>query len=879
MTARDIRVEHLDVAIGIGTATPRLSWRDDGHVAYEIEADFGNGDAARSGRIDATGSSYRPWPLRPLASRERADVRVRLWTGADDEPGAWSAPLQIEAGLLHEEDWAADWVSPSPAAPHDGPRPAYLLRAEFESVGTIRTARVYATAHGVYDLVLNGAPLGDEILSPGWSSYRHRIRYRTYDGTALAASGANVIGVWLADGWYRGRVGFNGGLWDVYGSDVAARVQVEIEDDLGRRVVPLRWSWAPSPIVATGLYEGETHDARQELTGWDAPGYDVTGWSPADVLAPESFGAVLEAPTGPPVRVIESLKPVKVVRRADGRILLDFGQNIAGRLRVSFRARPGAAVELHHAEVLEDGELSTRPLRSATSVDRYLPARAGAVDWSPRFAIHGFRYAEIRGLDTLDDLDAVVALVIHSDMTRSGWFDTDDPLLSRFHENVVWSMRDNFVDLPTDCPQRDERLGWSGDIQVFAPAAAYLYDCTGVLQNWLRDLAAEQREFGSVMNFHPWLECGFPSDPAAAWGDAAVIVPWELYRSTGDVEILRQQFDSMRAWVEQVHELTGGTGHWSTGFQLGDWLDPAAPPDRPGDSRTDPRLVATAYHARTARLTAQAAALVGDSEASIRLSEIAQRAEASFRRNYVSPAGLVVSDTVTALSIALVFGLLDGDGQRAAAGARLAELVQEGDHLIQTGFVGTPLVCDALASTGHLDTAYHLLLRQESPSWLYPVTMGATTVWERWDSLLTDGSVNPGEMTSFNHYALGAVVDFLHRVVGGLELVDPGWSRVRIAPRPGGGLGRASAAHLSPQGRIVVVDWSREDAVLTVDVEIPASVTAIIDLPGTPPFEVGAGTHRFTAPYRAATDDPPRPRRWNIHNPEERLQMIEAGVL
>ena len=878
MTPHGIRAEHLDRPLGIGTPTPRLSWLAEGQIAYEIEITFSGEQTQTSGRIGDPESTFRSWPFRPLSSRERAAVRIRTWTSESEGPGSWSEPLTVEAGLLETSDWEAEWVTPSNHAGRDRPRPAYLLRAEFEAVGEVRAARIYSTAHGVYDLELNGRALGDEILSPGWSSYGHRIRYRTDDAADYVGAGTNVVGVWLADGWYRGRIGFNGGLWDVYGSDVSIRLQVELEDDLGRRVVPLRWRWSFSPIVATGLYEGESHDAALAQQGWSTSAFDASAWTAAVVLGSHRFTAQLEAPTGPPVRVVETLEPIAVESRPDGRILLDFGQNIAGKVRVSFNGRFEQTVELHHAEVLEHGELSTRPLRSATSVDSFTPAIEGVVDWTPRFALHGFRYAEVRGLADPADLLTAQALVVHSDMVRSGWFESDDPLLNRFHENVVWSMRDNFVDLPTDCPQRDERLGWSGDIQVFAPAAAYLYDCAGVLQNWLKDLAAEQREFGSVMNFHPWLECGFPSDPAAAWGDAAVIVPWELYRSTGDLNILCAQFESMVAWVDQVHELTAGTGHWSSGFQLGDWLDPAAPPDRPGDSRTDPRLVATAYHARTARLTAQTAALLAEHETEARLGAVAARAEASFRRHYVSPAGLVVSDTVTALAIALVFDLLEDEDQRSAAGARLAELVREGDHLIQTGFVGTPLVCDALASTGHLDTAYHLLMRQEAPSWLYPVTMGATTVWERWDSLLADGSVNPGEMTSFNHYALGAVVDFLHRVVGGLELVDAGWSRVRVAPRPGGGLRRASTAHLSPHGRIAV-EWSRDGESLTVDIEVPAAVTAVVDLPGGPPVEVGEGMHRFTAPYRSASDDPARPRRWNIHNPEERLQMIEAGVV
>lgn len=872
-----LRLEHTADALGIGVASPRLSWALSGEQpqhAYEIDVRFTGSDEASTVIVESQDSLFQPWPVRPLRSREAADVRVRAHLADDGGPSDWSETVRVEAGLLEASDWRVDWVSPSLDAPHDGARPASLLRAEFEVAGRVRRARVYATAHGVYDLEVNGAAASEEVLAPGWSSYRHRLRYRTLDITAGVTEGRNALGVWLADGWYRGRLGFNGGLWNNYGTDVSLLLQLEIEDDRGARIVPLHWAHAPAAIIATGLYEGEHHDARLEQPGWSAPGFAADGWTATETLSRLQFTAELEAPTGPPVRVIEAIRPVAVERRDDGRLLLDFGQNIAGKLRFTVAGRPGETVTLRHAEVLDGGELALRPLRSAASEDSFTFATDEPVTWTPRFTLHGFRYAEVSGWPAGAATDGIEALVVHSDMRRTGWFEVGHELLDRFHENVVWSMRDNFVDLPTDCPQRDERLGWSGDIQVFAPTAAHLFDATGVLENWLRDLAAEQRETGSVLNFHPWIDCGFPADPAAAWGDAAVIVPWVLYRRTGDLELLRSHFTSMRAWVDQVFALTGETGHWNEGFQLGDWLDPAAPPERPGDSRTDATLVATAYHARTARLVLAAAELLGDAAAATRYARIADLASAAFQTHYVAPSGRVVSDTVTALSVAIAFELLDGDQYREA-GERLATLVAEGDHLIATGFVGTPIVCDALASTGHLDDAYHLLLRTEAPSWLYAVTMGATTVWERWDSMLPDGSVNPGEMTSFNHYALGAVADFLHRVVGGLAEVEPGYRRVRIAPRPGGGLAHASVSHDSPFGRISC-EWQRERGRMTVDVRVPAGVTAEIALPdGSDRVEiVGAGTHRFEFDHRAAHEDPARPRRWNIHNPVERAQMI-----
>ncbi|BDZ53215.1 alpha-L-rhamnosidase [Agromyces marinus] len=880
MKVLDLRVEHVAEPLGIGIPTPRLSWRLEtgAQLAYEAEAVAPDGRTELV-RVDSGDVLLRPWPFAPLGSRDAVRVRVRALVDGQADFGPWSTPLRVEAGLLDPSDWQVDWASPSTEAPHDGPRPAHLLRAEFALAGGIRSARLYVTGHGVYDLEVNGVAPTDELLAPGWSSYRHRLRYRTLDLAEQLVPGRNAIGVHLADGWYRGRIGFNGGLWDEYGTDVAVLAQLEIHDDSGRRIVPLDWRSAESAITSTGLYEGERHDARLESPGWSAPGFDDAGWRPATRIPREAFSAALEAPSGPPVRVVETIHPTLVRRADDGTLLLDVGQNITGKVRLTATAAAGTTVRIRHAEVLEHGGLATRPLRSATSVDEYTFADGERVTWTPRFTIHGFRYVEISGLPDLA-VEDVEALVVHSDMRRTGWFETEHPLLDRFHDNVVWSMRDNFVDLPTDCPQRDERLGWTGDIQVFAPTAAYLYDASGVLGNWLRDLAAEQSEFGTVPNFVPWIDCGFPSDPAAVWGDAAVIVPWTLYRRTGDTGVLRDQFESMGAWVDQVFTLTDGTGHWSRGFQLGDWLDPAAPPERPGDSKTDPYLVATAYLAHSARIVRDAAAVLGEHAAEHRFAAVHDAALDAFRRHYVAPSGRIVSDTVTAVAIAIAFDLLEDDAQREAAGARLAELVAAGDYLIQTGFAGTPIVCDALATTGHLDDAYHLLLQSEAPSWLYAVTMGATTVWERWDSMLPDGSVNPGEMTSFNHYALGAVADFLHRVVGGLEAAEPGYRRVRIAPRPGGGLQRAAARHDSAFGTISS-SWVREGERMSLSVVVPPGVTADVVLPdaGGTTTTVGEGRHEFTISHRAPADDPSRPRRWNIHNPEERLQMIEAGAL
>ncbi|MBG0829747.1 family 78 glycoside hydrolase catalytic domain [Planomonospora sp. ID67723] len=851
--------EHHRRPIGIGESAPRLSWTATTDIpgwrqrAYEIELS----DGTTTGPVDSEQSVLVPWPGTKLGSRERRGARVRVH-GHDGSTSGWSPWSWVEAGLLDPAEWRAAAAVPPLELLGAPAGPALLLRRDFTVRAPVAGARLYVTAHGLYELEINGRRVGDHVLAPGWTSYSHRLRYQTFDVTAALAVGSNAVGAWLGDGWFRGKVGFEGGRTRLYGDRTALIAQLEISYADGTSdlvVTDGSWRCAPSPVTAAGLYEGERYDARLEHRGWSLPAFDDSAWEP--VHAVEHDPTLLVAPTGPPVRRIEYRDVREVITSPSGKTILDFGQNLAGRLHIRVRGEAGRTITLRHAEVLEDGELCVRPLRAASSVDSYTLRGGGVEEWEPRFTIHGFRYAEIEGWPGPIEPGAVRAVVCHTDMERTGWFDTSDGDLNRLHGNVVWSMRGNFVDIPTDCPQRDERLGWTGDIQVFAPTATFLYGCAGMLASWLADLAAEQAELGTVPVYVPWIQLLFPAEPVAAWGDAAVIVPWTLYERYGDLEMLRRQYPSMKGWVEQCAERAGDEHLWDEGFQLGDWLDPTAPPDRPFEARTDRFLVSTAYLAHSARLLSETAALLGEDKDHRRYSELAGRVRAAFTSEYVSPSGRLVSDSPTAYALALRFGLIAGEGHRARAGRRLVELVRENGHRIGTGFVGTPLICDALVDAGAPDDAYHLLMQRECPSWLYPVDMGATTVWERWDSMLPDGTVNPGDMTSFNHYALGAVADFLHRTVAGLAPAAPGYRRILVRPLPGGGLRRASAAHLTPYGR-AEVRWERADGRLQLEVVVPAGATATVVLPSDPArgIEVGSGRHRFQDAFRDPADDP-----------------------
>ncbi len=846
------RLEHRTDAgpvVGIGSASPRLSWTvpaadpDFTQDAYEVELAREHGAEPETVRLTSGEQVLVPWPFAPLGSRESAGVRVRVAHG--DDWSDWSPPAEVEAGLLSAADWTASFVSPRRLGALESPAP--VLRATADLPGDVVKARLYATAHGVYVAHLNGRRVGDEVLAPGWTSYRHRLRYQTYDVTELVQPGENVLEVLLGNGWYRGRLGF-AGRRALYGDRLALLAQLEVTTSDGAvHILASDGSWTAyeSGIVADDLYDGQRTDRRSGERASHA----------VDVVPSDLTGLV--APEGPPVRVTEVLPAGHVFSSPEGTTLVDFRQNVVGWVRLRVRGLPaGHEVVVRHAEVLEDGALGTRPLRTAKATDSYLVAGDAEEVLEPELTFHGFRYAEVTGVEDLDAAD-VEAVVIGSDLRRTGWFESSHAELNRFHDNVVWGMRGNFVDVPTDCPQRDERLGWTGDIQVFSPTAQFLFDSSGFLVSWLADLTADQQPDGSVPFVVPDV-LGNPGPAAAAWGDAAVIVPWVLYQRSGDREVLARQLPSMRAWVDRIAELAGPSRRWTGGFQFGDWLDPTAPPDDPFRAKADPDVVATAHFARSTELLAQAARVVGDEEVAKQYAALAEEVRRAFADEYVTAGGRVLSDAPTAYALALEWALLPSAEQRERAGQRLADLVRASGFRISTGFVGTPLMTDALTAVGELGLAYRLLLQTGCPSWLYAVTMGATTVWERWDSMLPDGSINPGQMTSFNHYALGAVADWLHRTVAGLAPTDPGYRTMEIRPQPDAALTSASARHLSPYGE-ARVSWRREGGRLTVSATVPVGVTATVALPGDGMHtSVRHGTHEWEVPDPFA-DEPELP--------------------
>ncbi|HEV7622962.1 MAG TPA: family 78 glycoside hydrolase catalytic domain [Amnibacterium sp.] len=733
---------------------------------------------------------------------------------------------------------------------------APLLRREFrleDGHGAVRSAVLKLSALGVVEATLNGRPVSGDLLTPGWSSYEWRVRYAEIDVMPLLAP-VSVLGLALGNGWYRGRLGWDG-FRALYGEELGgfAELAITFEDGFEQRIVTDEsWTSGPSAVLENDLYDGETIDARRRDDGWQRPGFAGDGW--AGVHALDFDTATLTPYIGPTVSRREELAVQRIWTSPAGHTLLDFGQNLVGWLRIRVQGPAGGEIVVGHAEVLEHDELGTRPLRSAKATDRYVLS-GGEDVFEPTFTFHGFRYARIDGWPGELDPASITAVVIGSELDRIGTFRCSDELLNRFHENVVWGMRGNFVDVPTDCPQRDERLGWTGDIAAFAPTAAFLFDIDGFLSDWLRDLDAEQRGHDGMIPFVVPDPLKYLPDPGgfgdpdstALWSDAGVWVPWNLWQAYGDREVLEQQFDSMASHVRRVRSRLSPAGIWDTGFQFGDWLDPDAPPERPEDAKADKGVVATACAYRSADLVARAAAVIGRAPEQREFAEHAARLRAAFNEHYVD-GGLVTSDCTTVYALAIALGLLDEQDERVA-GDRLAELAEAAQYRISTGFAGTPFITDALSRTGHLDVAYRLLTERGCPSWLYPVTMGATTVWERWDSMLPDGSINPGEMTSFNHYALGAVADWMHRVVGGLAPAAPGYSTVLVAPQPGGGITEAETTLVTPHGR-VAVSWAVQDERLHVEVEVPEGVDAIVRLPGEDARTVTGGQHVFDVAFQ-----------------------------
>ncbi|KAL4962573.1 alpha-L-rhamnosidase [Aspergillus stella-maris] len=869
----NVRFEHYDFSnsLGVHESKPRISWQVRGDIpgfqqeAYEVEIQYLQHtleapNVQSSGKICSPSSLWNPWPfLEPLHSQQRVAIGVRVWA-TDGISSNWSSPVELETGLLEtSEDWHCRRISAPASLDAAKPRAEDLFRREFTITGAVAAARLYITAQGVYVAEIDGKRVGDHFLAPGWTDYDDRLLYQTYDVTKLlpGAGTASCLGVRVAEGWFAGRLGFGGGKRNIWGDMTAVMAQLDIWYIDGRRdrvCTDETWSAAQGPVRLAELYDGEKYDARCEIDGWSLPIGDSSAlldsdqWLPVVVQSPLPETVKLVAGTCPPVRPQAVMQPVACTSTQSGKRIVDFGQNLVGVVRLKNMHGPeGHRIVLRHAEVLESGEISTRPLRHAAATDTYTHRKNSPsnLSWQPQSTFHGFRYVEVEGWmhERVELLSSIEAVVYYTDMNPLGLFSCSDSSVNRLFENIQWSMRGNFVSVPTDCPQRDERLGYTGDLAVFAPTATFLYDCFGILQNWLLDVEYTQKIQNGVPAIfapNPMSSMG-KNRPCAIWGDVTILAPWHMYEATGDLQILERQYSSMCSYLSTIPKNEAGLVHlWeSTLFQLGDWLDPTTSHDKPWKGLTDPLLVANIFLVRSLGLMRRIASLLGKPDDVKTWTEQWRATRNEFLSEYTTATGRLVSDSQTAYALCICFDVLS-QTQAKYAGSRLAEIVRRDNFEIGTGFAGTPFVCEALARSGHIQVAYAMLLNKNCPSWLYPVTMGATTIWERWDSLQPDGTVNPGEMTSFNHYAFGAIGKFLYERLAGLQCIEPGWKRSRAAPLVGADFTSAQASHMTPYG-LVSVAWRLNNTQFTLEVCVPPQTVMEIVLPNGSQVEEVAG--------------------------------------
>jgi alpha-L-rhamnosidase len=858
LQANHLKCEHRRNPLGVDTAFPRLSWvldsdrRGQKQSAYQVLVAGSDEDLRTeenllwdSGKVTSDRSFGVEYGGRKLRSGLRCVWKVCVWDGLGN-PSPYSELAAWEMGLLERSNWTGKWIGLGEGAADDfeppageefddvlmGLAPCPYLRKEFVLEGTVRRARLHATARGVYELHLNGRRAGDDVLSPGWTDYDKRIHYQTHDVTEMLAEGRNALGGILGDGWYAGFVGMDPKRRGAhYGTRPQILVQLDVEyADGTRESIASNDSWKSSlgPIEFSDLLMGESYDARKEQKGWDQPGFDDSGWWP--VNSEDDPGAArLVAEPNQGVRVTREIKAKDITQPKSGTYVFDLGQNMVGWVRLRVRGEAGDRVTLRHAEALNpDGTIYTANLRTARQTDSYVLKGGGEEVFEPHFTFHGFRYVEVTGYRGEPPLDAITGRVVHSAVPPSGSFECSDTTVNRLQSNIVWGQRGNFLSVPTDCPQRDERLGWMGDAQVFVCTACFNMDVSAFFTKWMVDVEDAQSPEGAFPDVAPLLR-GLSmldlSNGAPAWGDAGIIVPWTVYRIYGDTRIVERHYDAMRRWMEYLREANPDLLRTERlGNNYGDWLAPK------GDG-TPKDLLATAYWAYDAKLMAEMAGAIGRQDDARGYEELFRGIKGAFIAAYVSSDGRVKGDTQTCYTLALHMELLPAE-LHGAAGDHLVEAIEREDWHLSTGFVGVGYLCPVLTETGHTDVAYRLLNNDTYPSWGYTIRQGATTIWERWDGWTEDKGFQSPNMNSFNHYSLGSVGEWLYRHVAGIdqEPRSSGYKHIVIHPHPGGGLTSVRAEYDSVRGRITS-EWEVVDGMFQLIVTIPANTTATVHVP------------------------------------------------
>ncbi|WP_442880754.1 family 78 glycoside hydrolase catalytic domain [Aeromicrobium sp.] len=863
-----LRCEHREDVPCVDTPAPRFAWtlnadgRNRRQTAYQIRVwpdGAAHDDPTRlfwdSGMVESSETLEIPYSGLPLPPASTFVWTVRVRDESDIVHG-WAEPALFRTAL---DSWGAVWirhnplVAPSTRPSDDASYPAELLdreepspymRREFQVDSEISRATLYVTARGLVEVQVNGQRVGDNLLDPGWTDYHKRIEYQAHDVTAYVRNGPNAIGAILGTGWYAGHVGFDHehpSAW--YGHSPELLCEVRIEHADGRTtIVTSDGSWRATrngPIRYSDLLHGERIDARYGLGGWSKPNFDDTDWSP--VLVSETPEVPIIVPArAQPIRVTAQLKPISVTQQASDTFTFDLGQNMVGWVRLAVQGPRGTRLELRFAEMLDrDGSIYTANLRSARAQDTFVLAGTNEIEvFEPHFTFHGFRYVEVRG--EIDPLlpENLTGLVVSSDTPQTGSFTCSDEMVNQLQRNIEWGQRGNFISVPTDCPQRDERLGWLGDAQIFLPTASLNMDIDAFVSKWGDDVLDAQSPSGAYSDVAPRIVAS--TDGAPAWADAGVIVPWTHYRRYGDLRMLRRHWPHMERYLAYI-ERENPKLLWSReGMDdYGDWLSV--------DEHTPPEVIATAYWAHDASIMAQAADVLGNTERKIAYQDLYGRISKAFNDAYVDDDGRIRGNTQTGYVLALAFGVLPAE-KRAKAAAHLVENIEDRGWHLATGFLGAGHLCPVLTESGYPDVAHRLLLQDTYPSWGYSIRHGATTIWERWDGWTKHAGFQTPEMNSFNHYSLGAIGAWLFEYVGGIRQGQDEFTyeNVLIAPVPGD-LAYARTTYRSVRGTFVS-DWVQADSRFTLKVDVPPNTRATLTIPaGSGPLLEGGSSAQDAA--------------------------------
>lgn len=830
MRLYDFRTEYRENPIGLTEKAPRFSWKiesdekDTVQISYEIKVTDENGKLVwDSGKKISDQSVLISYEGEALAGETFYSVEV---TVADNHGNVESVEGSFETGIFNQTEFKAQMIT-SDFSEDETACP--IFGKTFAIDKKVKKARLYATAHGVYEVTLNGQTVGDYRMAPGWTSYHNRLQYQIYDVTEQLAE-ENEIAITVGNGWYKGILGFYCQP-NQYGTQAGAFAELHVEyEDGSKEVIATDETWAvkTGEIRYSEIYMGETIDT-------DAPEIKE-----GKVVVKEFDKAVLTAQENEPVRITEKIVGKELIVTPKGEKLVDFGQIVTGVVEVHVKGEKGQKIVLRHAEVLDkDGNFYPETLRQAKSIDTFICNGEEQI-FRPHFTFHGFRYICVEGMEEFT-ADQFIACVTHSDMEKTGDFHCSNKKVNQLQSNITWSQRDNFLDIPTDCPQRDERLGWTGDAQVFSWTAAFNRNTALFYKKWMRDVAAESSLEKGVPHVVPDILDSYSS---SAWSDVAVIVPWVVYQIYGDKGILEENWKCMHEWVDYIKNNCGENGLWQSGFQYGDWLalDKEESADRTG--ATDKYMIANAYYLYVTELVKKTAEVLGKDEEAKKYAELYETTLDAFRREYYTETGRIVSETQTGAIISLYFNLAREKDRKRILNTLLTNIGNHKNHLA-TGFVGTPYICHTLSENGAHEMAATLFMKEDYPSWLYAVNMGATTIWERWNSIKPDGTFDESGMNSLNHYAYGSVGDWMYRKVAGLSQLEPGYKRFQVKPMFVKGIEEWGTEFESVYGKIVA-NTSCKAGKIHVHVEVPANTTAVIVLPEKEEVhEVGSGVYDY----------------------------------